>query len=88
MADESRQNKLASTRRKLKEYQQKTTTPAPTGGKKKKKSKESDPDHLPRLSPDPVSQTAHSLIILPCVTLLSFYTAMPNKQRRTSSFSL
>ncbi|OCT57939.1 hypothetical protein XELAEV_18002810mg, partial [Xenopus laevis] len=38
----------------LKEYQQKTTTPAPTGGKKKKKSKESDPDHSPRLSPDPV----------------------------------
>ncbi|XP_018087528.1 golgin A2 S homeolog isoform X3 [Xenopus laevis] len=54
MADGSRQNKLASARRKLKEYQQKTTTPAPTGGKKKKKSKESDPDNPARLSPDPV----------------------------------
>ncbi|XP_077140506.1 golgin subfamily A member 2 isoform X1 [Ranitomeya variabilis] len=55
MADD-RQHKLASARRKLKEFQQKTTPPAPVGSKKKKKGKESSshPDTPNRLSPDPV----------------------------------
>ncbi|KAM8934514.1 golgin subfamily A member 2 [Pelodytes ibericus] len=55
MADESRQIKLASAKKKLKQFQKKTTPPAPSGGKKKKKSKDpnSRPDTPTRLSPDP-----------------------------------
>ncbi|KAG8447936.1 hypothetical protein GDO86_015157 [Hymenochirus boettgeri] len=59
MADESRQNKLASARRKLKEFQQqKTTPPGPAGVKKKKKLREpgSHPNTPARLSPDPQNE--------------------------------
>ncbi|XP_075041208.1 golgin subfamily A member 2 isoform X6 [Mixophyes fleayi] len=63
MADD-RQHKLASARRKLKEFQQKTTPPAPAGGKKKKKGKESNshPDTPNRLSPDPLNDRDGTMI--------------------------
>ncbi|XP_069800016.1 golgin subfamily A member 2 isoform X2 [Dendropsophus ebraccatus] len=63
MADD-RQHKLASARRKLKEFQQKTTPPAPVGGKKKKKAKESNshPDTPNRLSPDPIEAILKGLV--------------------------
>ncbi|XP_075041204.1 golgin subfamily A member 2 isoform X2 [Mixophyes fleayi] len=63
MADD-RQHKLASARRKLKEFQQKTTPPAPAGGKKKKKGKESNshPDTPNRLSPDPIEAILKGLV--------------------------
>ncbi|CAH2316244.1 golgin subfamily A member 2 isoform X3 [Pelobates cultripes] len=56
MADESRQNKLASAKKMLKQFQQKSTAPTPSGGKKKKKTKEtnSHPDTPTSRSPDPV----------------------------------
>ncbi|XP_075434680.1 golgin subfamily A member 2 isoform X3 [Ascaphus truei] len=64
MADESRQNKLAAARRKLKEFQQKTTPPAAAGGKKKRKTKESNsrPDSPARLSPDPIQAFLKGLV--------------------------
>ncbi|KAM4696062.1 golgin subfamily A member 2 [Rhinophrynus dorsalis] len=64
MADESRQNKLASARKKLKEFQQKSTPTAPSGGKKKKKSKESNsyPDTPTRLSPVPIQDLLKGLV--------------------------
>ncbi|XP_056394613.1 golgin subfamily A member 2 isoform X2 [Hyla sarda] len=63
MADD-RQHKLASARRKLKEFQQKATPPAPAGGKKKKKAKESNsrPDTPNRLSPDPIEAILKGLV--------------------------
>ncbi|XP_078502765.1 golgin subfamily A member 2 isoform X2 [Lissotriton helveticus] len=43
MADGSRQSKLASAKKKLKEFQQKSTPVAPSGAKKKRKTKDGSP---------------------------------------------
>ncbi|XP_053551453.1 golgin subfamily A member 2 [Bombina bombina] len=64
MSEETRKNKLASAKKKLKEFQQKSTPPAPTGEKKKKKLKESN-SHTGtpnRLSPDPIQAFLKGLV--------------------------
>ncbi|CAH2316246.1 golgin subfamily A member 2 isoform X5 [Pelobates cultripes] len=64
MADESRQNKLASAKKMLKQFQQKSTAPTPSGGKKKKKTKEtnSHPDTPTSRSPDPIQALLKGLV--------------------------
>nr|XP_033816468.1 golgin subfamily A member 2 isoform X2 [Geotrypetes seraphini] len=62
MADESRQNKLAAAKKKLKEFQQKSVSPAPVGAKKKRRTKDESSAGDKHLPVDPIQTILQGLV--------------------------